>query len=171
MKDARRNRANWLNTLTASLRRETLRQELSTGVVKSLTTAEAQPIGFLKHSQLQGIFWPLAHANRSSISNSCISPQPSTSLGRRRSTNLVSFVLRVRFTISTLKQHANVLNSKLGHRMSRYLAIFLRHRVDLLRLLLLQDFLLPGEFLSPLSRTRLTNQQRPQCLMTTPKER
>ena len=41
MKDARRNRANWLNTLTASLRRETLRQELSTGVVKSLTTAEA----------------------------------------------------------------------------------------------------------------------------------
>src|SRR6201987_1655809 len=32
-----------------------------------------QPIGFLKHSQLQGIFWPLAHANRSSISNSCIS--------------------------------------------------------------------------------------------------
>jgi hypothetical protein len=41
MKEARRNRANWLNTLTASLRRETLRQELSTGVVKSLTTAEA----------------------------------------------------------------------------------------------------------------------------------
>jgi hypothetical protein len=34
MKDARRNSANWLNTLTASLRRETLRQELSTGVVK-----------------------------------------------------------------------------------------------------------------------------------------
>jgi len=127
--------------------------------------------GFLKHSQLQGIFWPLAHANRSSISNSCISPQPSTSLGRRRSTNLVSFVLRVRFTISTLKQHANVLNSKLGHRMSRCLSIVLRHRVDLLRLLLLQDFLLPGEFLSPLSRTRLPSQQRPQCLMTTRRER
>jgi hypothetical protein len=39
MKNARRNRANWLNTLTASLRRETLRQELSTGVVVSATSS------------------------------------------------------------------------------------------------------------------------------------
>jgi hypothetical protein len=39
MKNARRNRANWLNTLTASLRRETLRQELNTGVVVSATSS------------------------------------------------------------------------------------------------------------------------------------
>ena len=64
-----------------------------------------------------------------------------------------------------------LLNSTLGHRMSRWLAIFHRHHVDLPRLLLLQDFLLPDEFLSPLSRTRLPDQQPPQHLMTAPKER
>src|ERR1700751_3194005 len=102
-----------------------------------------QPIGFLKHSQLQGIFWPLAHANRSSISNSWISSSTKHLFGPLT-------IHEPGFVRTTRAIHNK--HTEAARECSQFeagtpnvamsvgcLSIVLRHRVDLLRLLLLQD--------------------------------